>query len=124
MEDYSICLTCKTNRHSPISLGLQVAVTDDPTVSVNELNKFFCSIGVELANNIKSDMTKSSKKCLTKNVSKSVYLNSPTHNEILNLMMSLNDNKAVGHDNIPAFFPKNSQTRNYAAFQIFLKFYL
>ena len=114
-------LPCKTNSHPPISLQVQGAATDDPTIIVNELNKLFCSTGVKLANNIKSDKTKSPITCLTKNVSKSIYLNnSPTHNEILNLIMSLNDNKAVEHDNIPAFFLKTSRhvIRTYFKFSL------
>ena len=35
-----------------------------------------------------------------------MYLKPPTTNEIINCIGSLNVNKAVGHDNIPAYFLK------------------
>ena len=35
-----------------------------------------------------------------------MYLEPPTTNEIINCIGSLNVNKAVGHDNIPAYFLK------------------
>ena len=35
-----------------------------------------------------------------------IYLEPPNTNEIANVLLTLNVSKAVGHDNIPAFFPK------------------
>ena len=43
---------------------------------------------------------------LNKKISSSIYLEPPSSNEILNHILSLNDNKAIGHDNIPAYFLK------------------
>ena len=41
---------------------------------------------------------------LNKRVSSSIYLNIPNSTEILNAIYSLKNNKAVVHDDIPAFF--------------------
>ena len=46
---------------------------------------------------------------LTNTISSAIYLKPPTSNKILNLILSLNDNKALGHDNIPAYFLKVSR---------------
>ena len=52
----------------------------------------------------KKKTNKPSYEYLTNTISSSIYLEPPTSNEILNLILSLNDNKALGHDNIPAYF--------------------
>ena len=44
-------------------------------------------------------------------------------NEILDLILSLNDNKALGHDNIPAYFLKVSRYVITPHLKIFYKFY-
>ena len=85
------------------------SVTDRGTTSnyqniADEFNKFFCSIGSNLANNFSNTSFKSFSAYLTKRVSSSIYLNIPNHTEIFNAIYSLKNNKAVGHDDIPAFF--------------------
>ena len=52
----------------------------------------------------KKKTNKPSYEYLTNTISSSIYLQPPTSNEILNLILELNDNKALGHDNIPAYF--------------------
>ena len=85
------------------------AITEEPEIIVNESNNFFCSIGSNLAEKLKKKTNKPSYEYLTNTISSSIYLEPPTSNEILNLISSLNDNKALGHDNIPAYFLKISR---------------
>ena len=80
-----------------------------PKIIVNEFNNFFCSIGFNLAEKIYKKTNKPSYEYLTNTISSSIYLEPPTSNEILNLILSLNDNKALRHDNIPAYFLKVSR---------------
>ena len=62
-----------------------------------------------MAEKILKKTKKPSYEYLTNTTSSSIYLEPPTSNKILNLILSLNDNKALGHDNIPAYFLKVSR---------------
>ena len=84
-------------------------MTEDPEIIVNEFNNFFCSIGSDLAEKILKKTNKQSYEYLTNKISSLIYLEPPTSNQILNLILSLNDNKALGHDNISAYFLKVSR---------------
>ena len=95
----------KPIKDTPDSLS---SVTDRGTTSdyqniADEFNKFFCSIGSNLANNFSNTSLKSFSTYLNKRVS-SIYLNIPNRTEIFKAIYSLKNNKAVGHDDIPAFF--------------------
>ena len=57
----------------------------------------------------KKKTNKPSYEYLTNTISSTIYLEPPTSNEILNLILSLNNNKALGQDNIPAYFLKVSR---------------
>ena len=83
-------------------------VLTDATNKANIFNNFFCSIGEKLASNILSQKNPQPLDYLTNRISPSIYLQAPTINEILNVITSLNINKAVGHDNIPACFLKTA----------------
>ena len=93
----------------PIKDTLDSLVTDRGTTSdyqniADEFNKFFCSIGSNLANNVSNTSFNYFSTYLNKRVSSSIYLNIPNPTEIFNTIYSLKNNKAVGHENIPAFF--------------------
>ena len=88
----------------PDSLGTDRGTISDYQNIVDEFNKFFCSIGSNLANNFSNTSFKSFSTYLTKRVSSSIYLNIPNHTEIFNAIYSLKNNKAFGHDDIPASF--------------------
>ena len=62
-----------------------------------------------MAEKIKKKTNKPSYEYLTNTIFSSIYLEPPTSNEILNLILLLNGNKALGHDNIPAYFLKVSR---------------
>ena len=58
---------------------------------------------------LKKKTNKPSYEYLTNTISSSIYVEPPTSNEILNPILSLNDNKAFGHDYIPAYVLKISR---------------
>ena len=102
-------LPCKSNKLPPDSLRAMGSVTNDPSLITNEFNKFFCAIGSNLSNNIECVANSNPKNYLINKVSNSIYMDSPARNEILTLIMSFKNNKAVGHDNISSFFLKTSR---------------
>ena len=111
----------------PIKDTLDSLVTDRGTTSdyqniANEFNKFFCSIGSNLANNVSNTSFKSFSTYLNKRVSSSIYLNIPNPTEIFNAIYSLKNNKAVGHDDIPAFFISIASSVIFPYLQVFIKF--
>jgi len=59
-----------------------------------------------MANDIRTKAGPKLCEFLTNRVSKTISLGPPSNNENLNLITSLKDNKAVGHDNILAFYIK------------------
>ena len=58
-----------------------------------------------------------------KHTTLSFFLEPPTVNEILKLICSLNVNKAVGHDNIPAFFLKTAPFVIASYLCVFVRFF-
>ena len=80
-------------------------VTDDPKVVTNTFNRFFCSITKTLAKNISHSNIPTYRNYMTNRISLLIFLSTPSINNIINIIIySLYVNKAVGHDNIPAFF--------------------
>ena len=93
----------------PIKKTPDSLITDGGTISdyqniAVKFNKFFGSIGSNLANKFLNTSFKSFSTYLNKRVSSSIYLNIPNPTEIFNTIYSLKNNKVVGHDDIPAFF--------------------
>ena len=76
--------------------------TADSLQKANQFNEFFCSIGKKLAKKASSNHPIKYSTYLKNSVSFTMYLEPPTTNEIINCIGSLNVNKTVGHDNIPA----------------------
>ena len=76
----------------------------DTVNQAENFNMFFCSVGEELAN-AASSHSDHDFRLYTKNlVIDTIYLEPPNTNKIANALLTLSVNKAVGHDNIPAFF--------------------
>ena len=94
----------KPIKDTPDSLVTDRDTTSDYQNIADEFNKLFCSIGSNLANNFPNTSFKSFSTYLNKRVSSSIYLNIPNTTEIFNAIYSLKNNKAIGHDDIPAFF--------------------
>ena len=107
---------------TPDSLVTDRGTTSDYQNIADEFNKFFCSIGSNLANNFSNTSFKSFSTYLTKRVSSSIYLNIPNHTEIFNAIYSLKNNKAVGHDGIPAFFLRITSSVIIPYLQVFIEF--
>ena len=113
----------------PIKDTSDSLVTDRGTTSdyqniADEFNKFFCSIGSNLANinNFSNKSFKSFSTYLNKQVSSSIYLNIPNFTEIFNVIYSLKNNKAVCYDDIPAFFLRIASSVIIPYLQVFIEF--
>jgi len=92
--------------------------------NVNEFNEFIRTICQKLANDIHTKAGPKPCEFLTNRVSETIFLSPQSNNEILNLITSLKDNKAAGHDNIPAFYIKVACALRYHSLpQTFLKLY-
>ena len=71
-------------------------------------NKFFCLIGENLAKDIPCQDNRKFMSYLKNRNSSSMFLKAPNLYEIVDSLNSLSVNKAVGQDNIPAFFIKTA----------------
>ena len=71
-------------------------------------NKFFCSIGENLAKDIPCQDNRKFMSYLKNRNSSNTFLEAPNLYEIIDSLKSLSVNKAVGQDNIPAFFIKTA----------------
>ena len=72
----------------------------------NQLNNFFCSVGEDLTKKVSLFQTVDYSLYLRHRVPNSIFFEPPTVNENIACIVSLNMNKAVGYDNIPAYFLK------------------
>ena len=93
----------KLNREPPSSLKINNVISGEPSVIANEFNDFFCTIGPTLAGKIKDITNCSAEHFFDKPLSDPIFLEPPKFTEVFDEIMSLKD-KAVGHDNISAFF--------------------
>ena len=95
----------KLNCEPPSYLKIIKVILRETPVIANEFNDFFCTIGPTLAGNIKEITNCSAEHFFDKPLSDSIFLEPPKLTEVFDEIMSLKD-KAVGHDNISAFFLK------------------
>ena len=75
----------------------------DTVNQAENFNKYFCSVGEELANAASSHSDHDFRLYMKNRVIDTIYLEPPNTNDIANALLTLSVNKAVGHDNIPAF---------------------
>ena len=108
--------------HFPNSIKINDTTTKNPTTISNEFNNYCCSIGSKLTNNISRKTKKKPYEFLNKKISSFIYLEAPSVKEILNHVLSLNDSKAIGHDDIPAYVLKVCSTVIAPYLQIFTNF--
>ena len=92
----------------------------DPITVTNCFYNVFCSIGKLTHSNLDH---RNFSNYLSNRVSTLLYLNTPSVSEIINAIYSLNVNKAVGHDNIPAFFKHIAATIISPYLQYFIDFF-
>jgi len=76
----------------------------------NHFHIFFCTFGKNIAENISDDKDNSHLLFLRKRIPESIFLRLPSMNKVVNSINSFNVNKAVGHDNVPAYFIKIADT--------------
>ena len=95
----------KLNREPPSSLKINNVISREPSVIANEFNEFFCTIGPTLAGEMKDITNCSAEQFFDKPLPDSIFLEPPKLTEVFDDVMSFKD-KAVGHDNVSAFFLK------------------
>ena len=102
-------LPFKANSTAPNSIIVNNSCLNDPTDIVEEFNNHLASIGKSLATNISDDNSNDKFLNYLKNpCSSSIYLQSASPQEVINLINSLKSNKAGGHDDILPYFLKIS----------------
>ena len=80
--------------------------SDNRAKQAEQFNKFFCIIVEKSPNSVPTYQANNFQTYLAKRVSKSTYLEATNINENVYTILSLNVNKGVGHDKIPAYFLK------------------
>lgn len=85
-------------------------------------NEFFCSIGKNLADKLPSSTNPPFENYLTNRISESIFLSPPSAAEIVNALHLLNVNKAVGPDNIPAYYLRVAASVIAPFLQYFIEF--
>ena len=79
-----------------------------PAIKQNRrpIYKLFYTIGEKLSNKVPTNQANHFQTYLAKRVSESMYREPANINEIVHIILSLNGNKTVGYDQIPAYFLK------------------
>ena len=104
-----ILLPFKSNSTAPNSVIVNNSFLNDPTDIAEEFNNHFASTGKPLATSISDDNNNDKFLDYLKNpCSSSIYLQSTSPQEVINLINSLKSNKAGGHDDILPYFLKIS----------------
>ena len=88
----------------PAEIKTDMGVVDDPLEIAICLTEHFCSIGKNLARNVRNDNEVTHLSFLTKSVSASMFLQPASVSELYNAIMSLSNYKSPGYDNIPVYF--------------------
>ena len=102
-------LPSKSNSTAPNSIIVNNFCLNDPTDIAEEFNNHFARIGKSLATSISDDNNNDKLLDYLKNpCSSSIYLQSTSPQEVINLINSLKSNKAGGHDDILPYFLKIS----------------
>ena len=86
--------------------NLHYFASDNQAKQAEQFNKFFCTIGENLSNKVITYQANRFQTYLAKQVSESIYLEPANITEIVNTILSLNLNRAVGHDTTSAYFLK------------------
>ena len=81
------------------------AVSDQQVIS-EQFNEFFCCIDANLASSFDNSAPSSFSKFLKRHVFSSIYLDVPNLTEIINVIISLNINKAMVYDSISPLLSK------------------
>ena len=95
------------------------AVSDQQLIS-ERFNEFFCFIGANLASKFDNSAPSSFSRFLKRHVSPSLYLDVSNITKIINVINSLNINKAVGCDSMSPFFLRTASTTLAPYIQVFI----
>ena len=91
------------NEKSPHNTNQEIVSKSD---IAEKFNDFFCTIREKLANKISTQDPRNFKCFMKQRISTSIFLEPPNLYEITDHLRNLNVNKAMGHDNLPAYFLK------------------
>ena len=91
------------NKKSPHNTYQEIVSKSD---IAEKFNDFFCTIGEKLANKISTQDPRNFKCFMKHRISTSIFLEPPNLYEITDNLRNLNVNKAMGQDNLPAYFLK------------------
>ena len=94
-------------------------VSDQQLIS-EQFNELFCSLGANLASKFDNAAPSSFSRFLKCHVSPSIHLDVPHLTEIINVIDSLNINKAVGYDSVSPFFLRIASTILVPYIQVFI----
>ena len=117
-------LPASQDRASAIPFSLKMnghTISNDQAIS-EHFNKFFRSIGSNLADKLTNLHQIHLPQYLEKHVSSSIYLDVPNLSEIMNAIQALSLNKAIGHDNIPPYYLRIAPSILASYLQIFINF--
>ena len=96
----------KSSKHAKLPQNISLngsKITDQQTI-LEKFNKFFSTIGENLANDLNSTDDNAYKRFLRNRIKSSIFLEPPRVNEAKIVIYSFNSNKSHGHDDIPPFF--------------------
>ena len=91
------------NKKSSNSTNQEVNLNPNLT---EKFHDFFCAIGEKLANIIPTQNPLKFKTFLKHRISSSLFLEPPNLYEIIDMLRAIKMNKAVGHDDLPAYYLK------------------
>ena len=77
--------------------------SDNQAKQANQFNEFLRTIGEKLANSVLTNQGNHFQTYLTKRVAESMYFKAAKITKTVNTILSLNVNKAVNRDKIPAY---------------------
>ena len=94
-----------SNRKISCNLKLGNKELTDPKSIVEQFCKYFSNIGLSLANNISATLV-SHRSVLSGNFLESLFLDSVSEQEVIEICKSLKSGTAVGYDNVSVDFVK------------------
>ena len=122
MGNYAHCSPCFFKRASVALYSLKIngrTVSDQQLIS-EQFHEFFCLIGANLASKFDNSAPSSFLRFLKCHVSPFIYSDVTHLTEIINVINSLNINKAVGYDSVSPFFLRIASTILVPYIQVFI----
>ena len=105
---------------APHSLKINGHTVCDQQLISERINEFFCSKGANSASKFDNSAPSSFSRFHKRHVFPSIYLDVNNLTEIINVINSLNINKAVDYDSISSFFLRTASTTLAPYIQVFI----